>query len=286
MPAARRAARRAFCGSITRRGSFTDSSPAFSTPKRVRAEAVSSAAPLAAATTRLRPPRSVPMPPAIARRSAQVRSLPGVPVSSGSRSKGCIDSFIRCMLATSPATPAAARSRAGPASATGVVTIAAPPAARLAEEAKRYGRWPRPASQVGTTVLPSSAPVYEASSGARATWPREAGPSAARSRGRSAPSGSFSPARRSTSRAPSTPDSEAKPPTTQVPRLMGLVTLTVRIMFRNRSGRPRSSMSASVPTPTVPSAVRRALRRSTGRPVHCAPKASRPEPPATPPRNR
>ena len=135
-------------------------------------------------------------------------------------------------------------------------------------------------------MLPSSAPVYEASRGARATWPSEAGPSAARSRGRSAPSGSFSPASRSTSTAPSTPDSEAKPPTTQVPRLIGLVTFTVRIMFRKRSGRPRSSMRAAVPSPTVPSAMSRALRRRRGRSVHCAPKASSPEPPATPPRNR
>ena len=77
------------------------------------------------------------MPPPIARRSAQVRSFPGVPVSSGSRSSGCIDAFIRCMLTTSPTTPALASSRAGPACATGVVTMAAPPAARLAEEAKR-----------------------------------------------------------------------------------------------------------------------------------------------------
>src|SRR5699024_1455950 len=45
MPAARRSSRRARCGSTTWRGSFVDSMPASSTPKRVYAEAAASAAP-------------------------------------------------------------------------------------------------------------------------------------------------------------------------------------------------------------------------------------------------
>src|SRR5690625_6594761 len=80
-------------------------------------------------------------------------------------------------------------------------------------------------------------------------------------RPRSDRSGTFSPTIRSTSMAPSTPETVPKPPSSQVPKLIGEVTLKVRIMFRKRSGRPRSSIRAAVPSPTAPRATRRELRR-------------------------
>ena len=62
--------------------------------------------------------------------------------------------------------------------------------------------------------------------------------------------------------------------------------MKVRIILRNRSGLPRSAMSATAPTPAAASAVSRLLRRSRRRPVSCAPSASSDEPPATPPRKK
>ncbi len=68
--------------------------------------------------------------------------------------------------------------------------------------------------------------------------------------------------------------------------LIGEVSLTVRSMLTKRSGRPRSLTSATAPSETATKAESLVLRRKVGRPVSCAPAASRPDPPATPPRNK
>ena len=70
------------------------------------------------------------------------------------------------------------------------------------------------------------------------------------------------------------------------PRLIGDVSLMVRIMLTKRSGLPRSFTSAAAPSITATKPDSRALRRNVFRPVSWAPAASRPDPPATPPRNR
>ena len=71
-----------------------------------------------------------------------------------------------------------------------------------------------------------------------------------------------------------------------MPTDIGEVSLAVRSMLRNRSGRPRSWTSANPLTPSAATAVKRQLRRSAVRPVRSAPNASSDEPAASPPENR
>ena len=67
--------------------------------------------------------------------------------------------FMTCMAASSPATPATAKNRAGPVSATGVVTSAKPPDAKDAELTNTNGRCACISCHVGTAVSPSSTAV-------------------------------------------------------------------------------------------------------------------------------
>ena len=176
--------------------------------------------------------------------------------------------------------------RAGPASATGVVIIASPAAARLAELTNTNGSSSRAAFQVGVAVSASSTAVYTASGGPNAAASSPAGPSAARSTRRSGPSGSRSPVIRSTSAAAATPAPALKALRIHEPTLIGEVSLTVRSMFRKRSGRPRSLTRAAPPNPTAASAASRPFRRSSGRPVSWRAGREQAEPAATPPRKR
>ena len=141
---------------------------------------------------------------------------------------------------TSPTTPSTASRRAGPASSTGVVIIARPAAARLAELTNTNGRSLRAAFQVGVAVSASSTAVYTPSAGAKAAASNPAGPSTARSTGRNGPNGIRSPVIRSTSAAAATPAPALKALRIHDPRLIGEVSLIVRSMLTNRSGRPRS----------------------------------------------
>ena len=68
-------------------------------------------------------------------------------------------SFITRMATSSPATPATAKKRAGPACSTGVVSMASPPEARDAELANTKARCPCISCHVGTAVSLSSMAV-------------------------------------------------------------------------------------------------------------------------------
>src|SRR5699024_10013849 len=166
MPAARRSSRRARCGSTTWRGSFVDSMPASSTPKRVYAEAAASAAPettdsprSTARVLQLRLPgaparapsffanplaptstAAVPRAPAMSSFSARSSLRPGSPTSRGSTSAGCMPFFIRSIATISPAVPVSASSRAGPVSPMGARAMPTPPAATEAEATNTYDR--------------------------------------------------------------------------------------------------------------------------------------------------
>src|SRR5699024_11989993 len=91
---------------------------------------------------------------------------------------------------------------------------------------------------------------------------------------------------RTYSTAAETPVPAPKQDRIHVPTLIGDVSLTVRIMFKKRSGLPRSSTRADALSPVETRADSRALRHSVARPVNWPPAASTPDPPATPPKNR
>ena len=133
--------------------------PASKTPKRVSADALMSASPLTAAPTRCPPSSSAPSPPATASRSLQRSIAPGRPSCRGSTVTGSMRLSMYFIAVTSPTTPSTARARAGPVCATGVVTIASPDAARLAELTKTKGRSRWAAFHVGFAVSESGTAV-------------------------------------------------------------------------------------------------------------------------------
>ena len=168
----------------------------------------------------------------------------------------------------------------------GVVIIARPDAARLAELTNTKGSSSCAWFQAGVDVSASRTAVYTASSGPRAAAPSPAGPWATCSTRRSGPSGSRWPVIRSASAAAAAEAHALKALRTHEPRLIGEVSLMTRSMFRKRSGLPRSRTKATAPRLTAARAPSRQLRHSVGRPVSCPPAASTAQPPATPPRKR
>src|SRR4051812_46665056 len=134
------------------------------------------------------------------------------------------------MSPSSATTPATADLRAGPAAAGGVNRSDAAPALAAALAPKSHGSSSRASLQTGIAVFAINAPVYVASGGPE----RNDVASANHLTGRSTPSSSSAAA-----------VFEAPPETTriQLPTLIGDVTLNMRSMCRNRSGRPRADMS-------------------------------------------
>ena len=76
------------------------------------------------------------------------------------------------------------------------------------------------------------------------------------------------------------------PASSQLPTLMGEVGRKTRSMFKNREGRPRSSIKRAALTAAPPAAMRRVLRTSpprSGDPDQVAAAPSAADAPATPP---
>ena len=128
---------------------------------------------------------------------------------------------------SSAAAPSTASRRAGPAYSVGVKTAAAAPALADALAPKSHGSSRRASCQTGTAVFARSVPVYVESAGPTSA----ATVSAATLTGFSTPSSSS---------AAAVPDAVPETNRTQLPTLIGEVTLKTRSMFRKRSGRPRS----------------------------------------------
>ncbi len=81
-------------------------------------------------------------------------------------------------------------------------------------------------------------------------------------------------------------DSVPNDASTYDPMDNGEVGLNTRSMFKNRSGRPRSWISATVPAAAPEAASSRQTRVSAGRPVSSAPSARTAAAPLIPPTNR
>ena len=191
---------------------------------------------------------------------------------------------IRSSIARATTAPPAAILRAGAASVTRAPTMPSPPAAAAADPTKMSGSSRCAACQAGVAVSARSTPVYEASAGARAAARSPAGRAPA---SRSRPAiGTRKGNSAAISAAPARPAIGPKPARIQVPTDIGDVGFAVRIMFRNRRGRPRSWTSATSPAAAAQSAPIRATRRRSGRFARSAPAARSDEPAASPPRNR
>src|SRR3954469_10366428 len=163
--------------------------------------------------------------------------------------------------------------RAGPASATGENAIVKPPPEAMPDAAKTNGSCSPAACHDGTAVLASSTAVYVVIGP-----PNTPAPTAASLRSRGNQPSRCSPA------VPTV--SALNGERMYDPTDSGEVGLNTRSMCRNRSGRPRSTMSSPTdPSAPTPAKICAALA-SVGRLVN-SPSADRiDEDPAAPPRNR
>ncbi len=150
---------------------------------------------------------------------------------------------------------------------------AAAPALAHALEPKTNGSSPRASLHTGIAVFASSAPVYVASGGPVANQPS----SASRFSGRRMPIAS-----RAAAPPPVTPETTS----TQLPTLIGEVTLNTRSMFRNRSGRPRSEIRRIGDTISIAAPTRSVARARSSFRVRRANPCSTAQPPAMPPVKR
>lgn len=85
------------------------------------------------------------------------------------------------------------------------------------------------------------------------------------------------------SSAPAAPLAVAVAASSQLPTLMGEVTLKTRSMFRNRSGRPRSETRSAGETVSAPSPTSRLVRASLSFPAARAASESAADAPPRPP---
>ncbi len=172
------------------------------------------------------------------------------------------------MAAISATAPAMASRRAAPAALAGVSAVSAPPALAAAPLTNTNGRMRRDSCHAGTAVLATSAAVYEASGRPRtAAAVRASRPPGSRTTWSAAPALAAAP----------------NPARTHDPTLIGEVTLNIRSMCRNRSGRPRSEISSTGLANAPAAATADARRASTGLPLASASRDSAADVPARPP---